>query len=286
MRTNRLSPLLRVNAVYSVASGVIAIGARSFVASALELPASVVVLLGVGLIGFGLLVGLFSIGERATPRAGFAIAAGDAAWVLMVGLYMVVVRPSGTGLAIAALSSVPVALLAVLQGRASNRLVAPARRVVEVSQVIDGDRAAVWEVMTDPQVYARLSPNLSKVGAFSVAGTGGQRRCWDLRGKGWDESLTLWRPGDSFSVDVHTDADDYPYPIAQMRGTWSVADAGPGRSRVTMTFEFQPRSSVAGRAFAAALAGAGQAMIGRIISGWESEVAARSADRAGLRGQG
>jgi hypothetical protein len=127
--------------------------------------------------------------------------------------------------------------------------------------------------MVDQDLYARLSPNLSRVGPFApVEGASGSgRRCWDVRGRHWDETLTSWEAGRSFSVAVDTTAADYPYPLEEMRGRWSVAESGPARSLVTMAFDVRPRPGMAGQAFAAALAGTGPGMMRRIISGWESE---------------
>ncbi len=275
MASNRLNLWLRVNAVYSGVSGALAVVVSGRLAEALGLPTEAVVALGAGLIGYAGVVGWLSTGGRATARVGLIVAAADAAWALSVALFLVVSRPAAAGTVIAMASTIPVAVLAVLQARAAARLTQPGVRVVEVTRTVEGDPADVWEVMTDPEVYARLSPNLSKVGAFVSPAVGGQRRCWDIRDKHWDETLTVWRPGESFSVEVHTDASDYPYPMALMQGSWSVADAGSRRSRVTMRFTFTPEASVAGQAFATALARTGPTMMRRIITGWAGEVAAR-----------
>jgi hypothetical protein len=275
--TNELPRLLRLNAAYSSLTGVVTLAGSPYLANALGVSTTLVAVLGAGLIGYSLGLAWLSRGNRATSRTGFAVAGADAAWVLMVALFLVVARPAPPGMAIAIATSVPVAVLAVLQARAAARLNVPGLRIVEVVQVVEGQRSEVWEVMIDPAVYASLAPNLSKVGAFSRQAESAQRRCWDVRGKHWDESLTTWQPGESFAVAVHTDADDYPYPLAQMRGSWSVADAGEGESRVTVRFEFQPQASMAGRAFAAALARSGPMIMRRIINGWQDETTRRAA---------
>ncbi len=283
--TKRLPQLFRVNSAYSVLTGVIAMTMSGYVGDALDVPASLVLVVGTGLFAFAGLLGWLSFGNRATSRIGLAVAGADAAWVLVVALFVVLSRPSTQGLMVAVASSVPVAVLAVLQARAAAQLGQPSLRVVEVTQVIEGERSQVWDVMIDPEVYAALAPNLSKVGAFSTQAESAERRCWDVRGKHWDESLTTWQPGQSFAVEVRTDADDYPYPLTQMRGRWSVAEAGADKSLVTVRFEFEPQASMAGIAFAEALARSGTLIMRRIIRGWQDEVAARRAVVAGRPAQ-
>ena len=269
--------LLRTNAVYSVITGLVAVAAHDAVAEALAVPAAVVSVLGVGLICFGVAVAWFSVGSRATPRTGLVIAAADAAWVVMVLVFGVVSPPPTSGLVLALATAVPVAAFAVMQSLAAIRLVTPPMRTIEVQQSIDGTPDEIWAVMVDHDLYARLSPNLSRVGPFEPLDGASEagRRCWDVRGRGWDETLTSWEPGRSFSVVVDTSAADYPYPLEEMRGAWSVTESGAATSLVTMRFDIRPRPGVAGRSFATALAGAGPGTMRRIIAGWESAVLAR-----------
>ncbi len=175
-------------------------------------------------------------------------------------------------------TAVPVATLAVMQARAALRLQIPGARTIEVQRSIRGTADDVWAVMVDHDLYARLSPNLSRVGPFApIEGASESgRRCWDARGRHWDETLTSWEPGRSFSVVVDTSAADYPYPLDYMRGTWSVRESGAAMSLVTMRFDVRPRPGVAGRAFATAMTRTGPTMMRRIIAGWESEASERA----------
>ena len=74
-------------------TGGVALGARDAVSEALAVPTAVVSVLGVGLIGFGVVVAWLSVGARPTPTAGLVIAGLDAAWVAMVVVIAVVSRP-------------------------------------------------------------------------------------------------------------------------------------------------------------------------------------------------
>lgn len=279
MPTHLLPSLFRLNAAFSLATGAAALVAAGPIADALGVPAEVVGAVGAGLVGFA--AGLVALSYRSANglRAwGWAIAGADAGWVAASAAFLALRAPSAPGTALVVSTSVVVAALAAAQARAAGGPPRTETSVVEVEREITGDVQDVWQLMIDSELYARLAPNLSKVGPFAVdaAGTLQERRCWDVRGKHWDESCTSWRPGASFSVSVHTDAPDYPYPLAQLQGTWAVVTAGPARSRVTVRFEFTPRPGLAGRAFATAMTTTGPSMVRRIITGWEKEAAARS----------
>lgn len=278
MPTHALPSLFRLNAAFSLVTGAAALAAAGPIADALGVPAEAVGAVGAGLVGFA--GGLVALSRRPTNglRAwGWAIAGVDAGWVAASAAVLALRAPTGPGTALVVSTSVVVAALAAAQARAAGGPPRTGTSVVEVSREITGDVQDVWQLMIDSELYARLAPNLSKVGPFAVdaAGTPQERRCWDARGQHWDESCTSWRPGVSFSVRVHTDAPDYPYPLAQLQGTWAVVTAGPARSRVTVRFELEPRPGLAGRVFATAMTTTGPTMVHRIITGWE-EAAARS----------
>lgn len=273
-----LPSLLRSNAAYSVVTGGLAVAAPEAAARSLAVPAALLIAVGVGLIAFGVGVAWLSAGTRATPTAGLIIAGADTAWVASMVMFLAVSTTPTSGTALVVATTAPVAAFAVLQALSALRLQDPSLRTIEVHRTIEAAPDATWAVVTDHDLYARLAPNLSRVGPFvptqGTAQTG--RRCWDVRGRYWDETLTSWEPGRAFSVEVDTRADSYPYPLDEMRGTWSLTACGPDRTLVTMRFEVLPRRGAAGRAFASTLAATGPAMMRTIIAGWESEVMARS----------
>ena len=287
MSSSTLPALFRRNAAFSAVTGASAVLAATPVADFLAVPTPAVVGVGAGLLAFA--GGLSALARRRAETLGAwgtVIGAADAAWVVGSLAFLAVHRPGAVGTALLLSASAVVALFAAAQLRAAGRLDDQGPRVVEVVREVAGDSEGVWQVMTDGELYGRLAPNLSKVGPFSTGSTGStgtsnQRRCWDRMGKHWDETRTAWQPGKSYAVRVHTDAPDYPYPLKALRGTWSVAPAGPGRAVVTIRFEFEPRAGAAGRAFAATMAATGPAISKRIIAGWENEVAARSARPVG-----
>ena len=101
----------------------------------------------------------------------------------------------------------------------------------------------VWSVMTDHERYADVADNLSKVEVIGGSGADTQRRCFDTRGRSWTENCILWEEGRAFAFRVNTQAADYPYPIAQLEGQWSLA-AEEGSTRVRMRFEVTPKEGL------------------------------------------
>ena len=101
----------------------------------------------------------------------------------------------------------------------------------------------VWSVMTDHEGYAAVADNLSKVEVLDGTGADTQRRCFDTRGRGWTENCILWDEGRAFAFRVNTEAPDYPYPIAQLMGEWSLS-ADPEVTRIHMRFEISPKDGL------------------------------------------
>ena len=94
--------------------------------------------------------------------------------------------------------------------------------------------------MTGHEGYAAVAYNLSKVEVLDGSGLDLERRCFDTSGRSWTESCTLWDEGRAFAFRVHTEASDYPYPIARLGGEWSLA-AETGGTRIRMRFEISPK---------------------------------------------
>lgn len=109
------------------------------------------------------------------------------------------------------------------------------------------------------------------------------RRCWDTRGRQWDESCVLWEEGRRFAVVVDTGADDYRYPLDHLRGEWSVRPVAADQTEVTVRFELRPTSGAAGSAFAAAMTTGAKPLIRRIMSGWQQIVLADGGTRLSRR---
>jgi len=101
----------------------------------------------------------------------------------------------------------------------------------------------VWSVMRQQERYAEVADNLSSVKVIRGSAKGMVRECADPKGQTWRETCTRWEEGEGFAFRIHTDAPDYPYPIAELAGDWSVADLGSG-SRIKMVFQAKAKSGL------------------------------------------
>jgi polyketide cyclase/dehydrase/lipid transport protein len=91
-----------------------------------------------------------------------------------------------------------------------------------VRRAVTASPATVWKVMNDHPGYADVAENLTKVEVVSGEGKGMLRRCYGSKGESWTETCNTFEDGKSYGFNVHTDAPDYPYPIKDLKGHWSV----------------------------------------------------------------
>ncbi len=258
--------VLLANAAVSAVSGLACLLAADPVASSLFAPgeslfgwsaAGLVFELGILLLAFAGCVAL--IATRRLLRRGWvwAVIAADILWVLDSGLLLAlfpeVLTPAGFWI-VAACAGL-VALFAIDQAVGLALLYqGPSRITVTRS----GDRmtltagittsavpARVWQVMSDQEGYADVADNIGAVEIVEGRGAGMVRQCSDTDGKSWRETCTLWDEGRAFAFRVHTDAADYPYPIAELAGTWSLAAIDHGRTEIRMDFEIRAKPGLA-----------------------------------------
>lgn len=280
---HRLRGALRANAAFSATGGLAALlgfapvndllgaGSRPLVAAT-----------GAGLLGFALVVlAVAGLEPRRMVRGAAVVSAADAAWVAATTAVISAADLPTAGIAILAVVAIAVGALAVAQLRLRSTAraiddpdVAVAEQV-HVQHRVTAPASAVWPLLSDHELYGRLAPNLSRVEVLGGEGEGMRRRCHDSLGRGWNETCTLWDDGREFAVEV--DTSDYPYPLAQMRGRWTVDPDGEG-SRISMHFEFTPSPGVAGGAFAAIMLLAFRPVLRRIMRGWERQLATSNAN--------
>lgn len=142
----------------------------------------------------------------------------------------------------------------------------PPLEAMAISTEVDALAERAWVVVTDHELYGRLAPNLGRVELTTTNGPDLARRCTDRKGRGWNESCTLWDDGRRFAVAV--DTSDYPYPLQVVRGSWWVDPISGARCRLGMTFLFQPRPGLRGRLFVWAMHAAFPLTVRRILRGW------------------
>jgi ribosome-associated toxin RatA of RatAB toxin-antitoxin module len=148
-------------------------------------------------------------------------------------------------------------------------------------RVVAAPAEQVWAVVADLAGYARIAPGLSHVEILNGDREGLRRRCYDNRGRGWNETCTLWEPGHRYRMQVDTAS--HPFPLRQLlrrfQGTWSV-DAVPGGTRITVQFDAEPRLGSLGRLALRAMGGKAHRDLTQLLDNYEQAIRThRTADR-------
>ncbi len=270
---------LRMNAAFSAVTGVGLVVSGPWLAGPIGVHPVLLPVVGVGLLVFAarLLLVAAAPGDAVTRAVG-GILAADAAWV--VGALVVIAAGSLTSLGAIALGAVTlvVGMIASWQTAALHRAAPDAEglEVVTVTGHIAAPSDAVWEVITDHELYGRLAPNLSAVKVVSGDSEPLRRECANTSGNTWQETCTLWEEGRRFAVEV--DTSDYPYPLAVMRGMWEATPAADGTD-VLLRFSYRARRGLRAAVFAAIFSLLAKPISRRIIRGWEEQLAPKRTTR-------
>ncbi len=212
-------------------------------------------ILGAGLIVFALDLTLMATDRFVAKGQVLLITAMDTGWVLASILLLSFGSQlfSGTGQAVIVAVAVLVAVFAIGQYLGARDIVVPLSQatvkssgdklLAKVSRTVDAPRNVVWKVMTDHPRYADVADNISKVEVVAGNGEGMQRRCYGPKGENWLETCVLFDEGHAFGFRIHTEADDYPYPISKLHGAWSVVPQENG-STFTIDIEATPKGNL------------------------------------------
>lgn len=143
-------------------------------------------------------------------------------------------------------------------------------------RLINAPANIVWEIIADVERYADYAPNLSRAHKTSDGPTPA-RRCYDTKGRGWNEACVLWEEGKQYSYII--DTADYPYPFIQMKGTWGM-DPTPEGMRVWMRFEYTPdKPWLLGWLIHRMVRRSFSPIVNQLMDNWEAEITRRSAER-------
>ena len=284
----RVRNTLRLNACTSVAGGLALVVAAGPMNDLIGSGSPTWVrIVGVGLIVFALDVGILSgTSIRRLGRFTPVVSAGDGIWVLAsVGTTAAGWYSAAGNLIVGAVACM-VAIFGVRQVVLVRRVrvecegipaavldEVPPTEVCHVEAAIDATPAIAWSVITDHELYGRLAPNLSRVSPTASDGPGLTRTCANRGGDEWSETGTVWDEGHQY--DIAVDTSSYPYPLAEMRGSWSAGATSP--TVVSMDFRYRPHPGIRGRLFAAAMQGACPLVLGRIIRGWRRAASEQAA---------
>jgi len=99
------------------------------------------------------------------------------------------------------------------------------------------NKEKTWRVISDVSNYHEIAPNIDSVEIISGEGEGMIRKCTH-KANNWTEVATLWEEGEQYSFEVNTDAEDYPYPLKFLKGTWQVKEISKSKTEIIMKFDF------------------------------------------------
>lgn len=197
--------------------------------------------LGIGLLIFAIDLVMLASDRFVTKGKVMAVIAADAGWVVGSAALLMFDRHlfTTTGAMIIAGVAALVAVFALGQWIGSRVIVAPLSSaavttsngvlIATVKRQVQAPVQTVWRVMTDHPAYADVASNIAKVEVISGDGLGMERRCFGPKGENWTETCDLFEEGRAFGFTIHTDAPDYPYPLSDLQGRWSVEPAGSDR---------------------------------------------------------
>lgn len=211
-------------------------------------------ILGVGLILFGVDLIFLATDRFVTKAQVTLISFLDSGWVLGSAFLLVFAGSlfTGTGATIVAVVAAFVTFFALGQYLGARKILAPLSQasvtmsggkiLAKVSRKVDASQDIVWRVMSDHPGYADVADNISKVEVVEGDGIGMQRRCYGPKGENWLETCDYFEAGRGFGFRIHTEADDYPYPISDLHGEWVVESNGNG-SEFAINIEAEPKGN-------------------------------------------
>ena len=222
--------------------------------------------LGIGLVVFALELALLSANALIRNRDIMGVTLADLGWVLGSALLVFgfgeILTPNGV-LTVDIVAAF-VALFAIGQVAGACRIVAPLSQVsmsrkgralsFRVSRKVNAPAPLVWKVMTDHPGYADVASNITRVEVISGDGLGMERRCYGPKAENWRETCCHFDDGRSFGFRVHTEAPDYPYPIAELNGLWAVEPTDAG-SEFSIQIKATPKGGFFTRALFSLIAG-------------------------------
>lgn len=257
--TKTARTFLGLNAIFSIILGADFVIAPGFAADMLFVEqaawqAITLRVLGVGLILFGLDLALMAKNRFVTAGQVKFITMMDIGWVVASAALLVIDGHLFTGFGQVAIVVVAalVLIFAIGQYIGANKIQPPLSEAsVRISQgkihatvnrVVNAPEDVVWRVMNDHPGYADVADNIAKVEVVQGEGMGMQRRCYGPKGENWLETCDLYDEGRAFGFRIHTEAKDYPYPISDLHGEWSVQRDGQG-SKFAIDIEAKPKGN-------------------------------------------
>ncbi len=238
---NILQIALLGNGIFSLSTGLFLLFFKNRIAKWFGQEKSIIFLI----IGLGLLYFAYSIFKQLKnpePDAVFYIIVQDLIWVL-ASIVILFFKPFN----ITVLGNqiiIGVAFIVLFFGVGQSIGLAQTDSIKEkgikrlsFERVINASKENTWKTISDVSNYHKVAPNIDNVEIISGQGEGMVRSCTHKKDN-WTEVATLWDEGEKYSFQVNTDAEDYPYPLKYLKGTWKVEEISKNQTKITMTFEF------------------------------------------------
>ena len=151
--------------------------------------------------------------------------------------------------------------------------------IAEASTELAMPRARAWDILRDLSVAHRYVPGLvrTEIRTPQATGVGASRRVYRKGDRGLDETVTEWEDGHGFLLRLTQPDGSAPAPFTRASFRYRLDDlpGQPGRSRMTITLEYEPRWGAVGRllerlVLAKAVLGMQQELARRIKAYYES----------------
>lgn len=249
---------------------------------------SVLFELGIGLLVFAALV-LFTARQAMINRGrAKLITALDIVWVAATVIMLATVSDyfSGYGTTTVIAIMIVVLFFAIMQAfglamlyQGKNDIVSTRQKntmTLTASTFTRADPERVWQVISDQEAYAEVADNISRVEIVSGQGQEMVRKCTDNDGRSWNETCTMWDEGRAFAFRVHTEAEDYPYPIAKLFAEWSLIP-GSDLTRIRMVFRVTAKPGLLNRLIFIVMAAPFGATCDRLLDNWVARIEGRAA---------
>lgn len=297
-----LRRVLQANAAFSAICGLVLALAPATIAAAVLAtdPAplglameTIFLAIGLGLIVFAGFVALAARQPHVSRRQIKLIAIADLLWVadsaavlafmpeIFTAAGLILVAGIGSLVLVFAVGQLT-GLARLYQGR-SNIRTEPTGAGLTISAKVEtrADPARVWQVMSDLARYAEVADSLSRVEVVSGRGVGLVRRCTDTKGQSWQETCTRWDEGRGYAFLVDTSAPDFPYPFANLSGSWSLRPHDNG-TEIAMTFEIQGKPGLLNTLMLSLMVGQGSRACDRVLEQWVRIMEGEAQDKADL----
>lgn len=283
-----LRTALTINGFFSAVSGLVCILKSALLADILlQQPRSILRLsmpelifgLGIGLLLFAALVLLAAQQKSINRQRVKFITALDGVWVLGSGVLLTLLAPYFSGLGMAIIMGVAIAVsffavgqllgLALMhQGKNEITVVRQGARLTLTARTLTrATPEKVWQVMSDQEGYATVADNISKVEVINGQEYGMVRQCTNNNGQSWRETCTRWDEGRTFAFRVDTEAEDYPYPIGALTGEWALIPK-PDHTQICMTFNISAKSGLLNRLLLTLMIAPFAKVCDRLLNNW------------------